>query len=517
MVGGNNAKSSSQKPPPSSSAAPTAAGSSSSNRKSRWAPSSNDGGTNGNNKINIKPISDKKLPRSNPSPKLASLPIQSHPNQTSQSSRPANFTPFPFPESSSAAIGAPPPPTYGFHMLERRNIALADGSVRSYFALPPNYQDFPPQRRLADPASNRFIGFPPFHQEDLRDHQRSHRDHQEALSMKRKYPGEEGNDHRDERGEMLRQRQHQFMQYANPNDQSLIAGGTSSPFVEDGRAVKHMRIGSSGGQAVSHFKVDQAAVKNSFLGFVKRVFEDSSERRNYLENGRKGRLLCLVCGRSFKEVQDTHGLVMHAYSSDDASLRVHHLGLHKALCVLMGWDFSKAPDNSKTYHNLPVEEATINQEQLIIWPPHIIVHNTSTGKGKDGRVEGYGNKTMDNRFRELGLTGGKSKSLYGRDGHLGVTLFKFAGDDTGLREAMRMAEYFEKTNRGRKGWARIQPVAPNKDDEKIHGLVEVDERTGDKRRVLYGYLANITDMDNIDMETKKKTTIESLRELSRSK
>lgn len=103
--------------------------------------------------------------------------------------------------------------------------------------------------------------------------------------------------------------------------------------------------------------------------------------------------------RSPKDVQDTHSLVMHTYCSDDASSRVHHLGLHKALCVLMGWNFSKAPDNSKAYQNLPAEEAAINQAQLIIWPPHVIVHNTSTGKGKEGRMEGYGNKTMDNRIR----------------------------------------------------------------------------------------------------------------------
>ncbi|CAA7030260.1 unnamed protein product [Microthlaspi erraticum] len=82
---------------------------------------------------------------------------------------------------------------------------------------------------------------------------------------------------RDERGEMLRQRQ-QFMHYANPNnDQSLMAG-TSSPFRrdvgEDARAAKHMRVGSSrhehGGQEPKHFQVnDQAAIKKSFLDFVK--------------------------------------------------------------------------------------------------------------------------------------------------------------------------------------------------------------------------------------------------------
>ncbi|CAE5968166.1 unnamed protein product [Arabidopsis arenosa] len=514
MVGNNNnnAKSSTNKPPATS--APTAAASSSQNHKSHWNSTNNDGGTSNNNtnKKESKPttggqkIADKKLPKPNPSPKLAPIPKQSNPNHPNpsapSSSRP--MAPFPFPDSS-AALGPPPPPTYGFHMLERRTIVLADGSVRSYFALPPNYQDFPPQNRLAGPEFGRF---PPFHPEEFRDQR-----------MKRKYPGEEEIDRRDERAEMLRQRQH-FMQYANPNDQSLMAGTSSSPFLrdvgEDGRAAKHMRIGSSrhdnGG-----LLVDQVAVKKSFLSFVKRVFEDPTEKKNYLENGRKGRLQCLVCGRHSKDVQDTHSLVMHTYCSGDASSRVHHLGLHKALCVLMGWNFSKAPDNSKAYQNLPAEEAAINQAQLIIWPPHVIVHNTSTGKGKEGRMEGFGNKTMDNRIRELGLTGGKSKSLYGREGHLGITLFKFAGDDSGLRDAMRMAEYFEKINRGRKSWGRVQPLTPSKDDEKNPSLVEIDGRTGEKKRIFYGYLATVTDLDKVDIETKKKTTIESLRELTGTK
>ncbi|KAJ0264728.1 Uncharacterized protein HA466_0030300 [Hirschfeldia incana] len=520
--GGNNSKSTPQKPPTTSSAptsAAAAAASSSHHRKSRWGSNNNDGGssktntTTNNNKQTTK-IPDKKPP--NPSPKLAPpIPSQSRPNHpnpapSSSSSRSAQFA---FPDPSAAALGAPPAPTYGFHMLERRTIVLVDGSVRSYFALPPNYRDFPPKPpRLPDPAANRFMGsefgrFPPqFHPEEFRDHQRWDRP---EGSMKRKHPGEEEVD----RAELLRQRQ-QFMQYANSNDhQSLVAGGTSR---EDGRAAKHMRIGSSrdgngGGQ------VDQAALRKAFLDLVKRIYEDPLEKKSLLENGRKGRPQCLVCGRSPEDVQDTHGLVMHTYYCDDASSRVHHLGLHKALCVLMGWNFSKPPDNSKAYQNLPAEMVAINQDELILWPPHIIVHNTSTGKGKDGRMEGLGSKRMDDRIRELKFNVWKSRALYGRDGHLGITLFKFAGDDSGLREALRVADYFEKTNRGRKTWAGLPPFTPSSDDEKNPSLMEIDGKTGEKRRVLYGYLATVKDLDKVDMETKKKTTVESLRELAGSK
>lgn len=108
--------------------------------------------------------------------------------------------------------------------------------------------------------------------------------------------------------------------------------------------------------------------------------------------------------------------------------------------------------------------------------------------------------------------GGKSKSLYARDGHLGITLIKYPSDQSGLRDAVKLAEYFEKNNHGRKSWARVQPLTLGKDDEKNPSLVKVDERTGEKKRIFYGYLATVADLDKVDFETRKKVTIESLKE-----
>ncbi|THG18087.1 hypothetical protein TEA_024552 [Camellia sinensis var. sinensis] len=48
----------------------------------------------------------------------------------------------------------------------------------------------------------------------------------------------------------------------------------------------------------------------------------------------------------------------------------------------------------------------------------------------------------------LGFGGGKSKSLYGRHSHLGITLVKFAGDQSGLKDVVRLVEFFEKENHG---------------------------------------------------------------------
>lgn len=113
---------------------------------------------------------------------------------------------------------------------------------------------------------------------------------------------------------------------------------------------------------------------------------------------------------------------------------------------------------------------------------------------------------------DLGFGSGKSKSMYGREGHLGITVVKFAGDQSGLKDAVRLAEYFEKENRGRKGWSHVQPLTLGKDDEKNPSLVKVDERTGEKKRIFYGYLGTVADLDKVDFDMRKRVVIESRRE-----
>jgi hypothetical protein len=112
---------------------------------------------------------------------------------------------------------------------------------------------------------------------------------------------------------------------------------------------------------------------------------------------------------------------------------------------------------------------------------------------------------------DLGFGSGKSKSLYGREGHLGITLVKFSGDQSGLKEAMRFGEFFEKENHGRKAWARLQPVSFGRDDEKNPNLIQVDEKTAEKKRIFYGYLG-ASDLEKVDVETRKKVVVESRRE-----
>ncbi|XP_052110351.1 uncharacterized protein LOC107466990 [Arachis duranensis] len=384
------------------------------------------------------------------------------------------------------------------------------------FALPPDYHHLPPARPPIDlpsaggaPFDNRFPS--PSSRFDRPRHP-DYRNLPPEASGKRKFGDEDGGGGRDE---LARQRE-QLLRNANLNNGFSAAGPSEL------RPNKQIRVdgvvAGGGGLGVKHHQqVGQENLKKAFLHFVRLINENPSQKKSYLEDGKQGRIQCIACGRSAKDFPDTHALIMHTYNSDTADLRVDHLGLHKALCVLMGWNYSKPPDNSKAYQFLSADEAAANQDDLIMWPPLVIIHNTNTGKNKEGRMEGLGNKTMDNIIRELGCVSGKSKSLYGRDGHLGITLVKFTGDQSGLKGATQLAEHFEKEKHGRKDWARVQPVITfGKEDENNPNLVKVDEKKGDKRRVLYGYLGTAFDLDKVDFDTRKKAVIESRREYKQS-
>ncbi|KAF8388063.1 hypothetical protein HHK36_026729 [Tetracentron sinense] len=502
------------------------------------------------------------------------------------SSVPGTFPPVgdgaPSPFRGQNGIAQPAPVGYGFHMLERRTMVLADGRIRSYFALPPDYQDLPvdsaepfvpleteshglelgspglgfekgfcssgsssPEGFSCDPDemyggggeydhcnSPKFDGFCPIPLEG---------------SLKRKYGDED-----------VQQKQ-QFLEYGNPSsnpslgssgagDRDEYAVGTSSsPFsqdsldvgqeIDDLRSSKHMKFGGDSEDSQLDVPSDDVSLehpdslKKAFLQYAKLVNEDASRKKNYLENGKHEPLHCLACGRGqilnylflnaldmpnsrdSKDFPDMHDLIIHTYNSQNS--RVDHLGLHKALCVLMGWNYEKSPANSKAYQSLSVHEARANKEDLIIWPPLVIIHNTYTIRGSDGRMKGMKNRAMNKRIIGLGFNGGWSKCLYDKDhGHQGINLIKFNGDHPyGLNTAIRLAEFFEKEKHGRKGWARAESSKAYKDkDDESNWKLFKRERKGVKNRILFGYLGTASELDLVNLDTRKNAVIVSKRE-----
>ncbi|XP_043816857.1 uncharacterized protein LOC110624031 isoform X2 [Manihot esculenta] len=120
-------------------------------------------------------------------------------------------------------------------------------------------------------------------------------------------------------------------------------------------------------------------VHEAFLDYSKKLNLSMAVRRRYKEQGKAGSLFCIVCGRSSsKDFMDTQRLVTHAFMSHKVGLRALHLGLHKAICILMGWN-TFVPCDMKTWvpDVLPGAEAWAQKEDLMIWPPLVIIHNIS--------------------------------------------------------------------------------------------------------------------------------------------
>ncbi|KAF6142227.1 hypothetical protein GIB67_012076 [Kingdonia uniflora] len=343
--------------------------SSSSHRKSRWENPNNNNNNNNNNKFVADSNKSEKPQTSIVTPKGKDSLLGPGPSKPSSDSIPP-LTPLPppppppsgpqFPDPVAVAGFAPPPPApapapaaaYGFQMLDRRSITLADSSVRSYFALPPDYQDFAPpirpfdRERERERERDRFLPFggPTFGLERHfppggggrmsppdRPYERAHdrlnereenygrggqSDYWKSLgldarvpesSQKRKF-GEEDGEEREGRDKFAWHRQ-QLLQYGNPNSNTsnndYLAGTSSSPFrrdpFEDMRSSsRQMRVsgdydlGSRREANLSHPDVDPKALKNAFLKYVKSVFEN---KEKYLEDKKQRPLECVACGR----------------------------------------------------------------------------------------------------------------------------------------------------------------------------------------------------------------------------
>lgn len=78
---------------------------------------------------------------------------------------------------------------------------------------------------------------------------------------------------------------------------------------------------------------------------------------------------------------------MHTFYSQKVGFRALHLGFHQALCMLMGWK-NKISGGRKWFCELLSErEASSLKEDHIIWPPVVIIHNSSLNSNNfDERV-----------------------------------------------------------------------------------------------------------------------------------
>ncbi|KAJ4970807.1 hypothetical protein NE237_003906 [Protea cynaroides] len=249
-------------------------------------------------------------------------------------------------------------------------------------------------------------------------------------------------------------------------------------------------------------KFNQKAYE-AFLRFCKQLNENPAQQRRYKEQGNAGSLLCIVCGSQSKEFGDTRSLATHAAMLQKQS-RADHRGLHKAICVLMGWKplNSSVPRDGSLWvpAELPHSEALALKEDLILWPPLVIIHNSSIANKDPDRRKVITIENMEAILKEMGFGVGKAKVCHGRPANQSVMVVKFGPTFSGLQDAERLHKYYSENKRGR---VEFQQINANS------GSVQGDE----VERVLYGYLGIAEDLYKLDFGTKGRALVKSKKDI----
>lgn len=245
----------------------------------------------------------------------------------------------------------------------------------------------------------------------------------------------------------------------------------------------------------------------AFLRFSKILNENQHQREKYKEQGKAGSLLCFACGSLSKEFVDTHSLVMHAFNSLKIGLRTDHLGLHKALCVLMGWNHNVPPDGAKIYQSGPISEALSLKYDLIVWPPLVVIHNSSVGnKNMKGGPKVVTKEDVENILKGIGFGKGKFTGVcQGKPANNSVLLVKFSPTFSGLLEAEKLHNHYADHKHGRE---ELEGVYAGKGSNETR-----DVSTLETKDLLYGYMATVEDLDELDPETKKRCVIKSKKDI----
>ncbi|XVF19503.1 hypothetical protein REPUB_Repub11eG0116100 [Reevesia pubescens] len=244
-------------------------------------------------------------------------------------------------------------------------------------------------------------------------------------------------------------------------------------------------------------------IHDAFDKFVKVLNENPAQRRKYTDKGEAETLKCCVCGSKSKEFVNTLSLVMHAFTLRMVGHRVDHLGLHNALCLLMGWNSMAASKGLWAQKTLPDAEALAMKEDLVVWPPVVILHNSSIATSiSDGRII-VSIQELEAFLRDMGFGRGISKVCRGKPSNQSIMTVIFHGTFSGLQEAERLDKLYAENKHGRAEFQQINCSS-----------VETQKVAVDKiEDVLYGYLGIADDLDNLDFQTKSRAVVKSKKEM----
>ncbi|GAB2234848.1 hypothetical protein Drorol1_Dr00004115 [Drosera rotundifolia] len=246
-------------------------------------------------------------------------------------------------------------------------------------------------------------------------------------------------------------------------------------------------------------------VRDSFLKYLRFLNENTVRLRKFKEQGKAGGLKCIVCPSS-KDFLDTKAIATHAFSSPKVGLRCKHLGFHKALCVLMGWDSSVSSDRRWSCNTLSDADACAVNEDFMIWPPVVIIHHSPVGKSHLSGSN-LSPDLLETMLRGLGFNKGKNKVCRGKPGIPNIMAVKFTGTKSGLQDAERLHNIFAEKNRRRTDLQKIYSTGCHRKEE------EGKATTEDETENFFGYLGIAGDLDELHRDVKALCVIRSKKEM----
>ncbi|KAJ3675709.1 hypothetical protein LUZ60_004751 [Juncus effusus] len=130
-----------------------------------------------------------------------------------------------------------------------------------------------------------------------------------------------------------------------------------------------------------------------------------------------------------------------------------------------------------------LNESTADHQ--IVWPPMVVIMNTTLGRDDKDKVIGMGNQELLDCFRMYAAK--KARHSYGPEGHRGMSMLIFDSNAAGYLEAERLHKHFESEGTHRDAWDRNPRLF----------------LSGGKRP-LYGFLAGKEDLDVFNQHCQGK-------------
>ncbi|GAB2274646.1 hypothetical protein Dimus_009416 [Dionaea muscipula] len=248
-------------------------------------------------------------------------------------------------------------------------------------------------------------------------------------------------------------------------------------------------------------------VQDSFLKYIRFLNEHPGRLRKFKEQGKAGSLKCMICSSS-KEFVDAKAIATHAFTSPKLGLRCKHLGFHKALCVLMGWDSSLSPNGRWICKTLADADAIAVVEDFIIWPPVVIIHHSSAGD-YHRREMTLSLDLLETILRGMGFDEGR-KVCRGKPGNPNIMVVKFLGTKSGLEEAERLHSVFAQKKHGRAELQKIDRRKCYDEGKPPEALLLLEE---EMKENLFGFIGIAEDLDKLNYDVKALCVVRSKKEM----